>query len=457
MKLSTTLLCLLPFCATAQVPGGLTTAQIDEFKQNYTPLPSDRAIHNALNTADINTLAANANAAANFDDHFKYRVPSKGITNQQRSGRCWLFTGLNVLRAQAIRENNLPELEFSQVYNFFYDQLEKSNMFLQCVIDTYELPMDDRKVEFIFKSPVTDGGQFTGVADNLMKYGVVPSSAMPETYVSNHTATFSKMLSLKLRQWGLELRQMAAKGASAQELADKKQEMLSQVYRLLTLAYGTPPQNFTYTRRDSKGNAVETRTYTPQEFYQTMLGNDLHKDYIMLMNDASRPYYKLYEIDLNRHQYDGQNWTFINVPMDVIKEAALKSLKDSTALYFGCDVNKYLNRDLGTLDLNNYNYDDLLGVDFSMDKAQRITTGSSASTHAMTLVGVDVDENERPTKWLIENSWGNGANAGHLIATDQWMDEYLFRLVVNSKYLPKKVLKVLDSNAELLPAWDHMN
>lgn len=441
----------------AQAQGGIDPDMMTRLQESYQPTAADRAIHNALNTADINTLAASADNRANFDNEFTYRVPSVGITDQKRSGRCWLFTGLNVLRSQAIKNNDINKLKLSQAYNFFYDQLEKSNLFLQSIIDTAGGDINDRRVQWLFRNALSDGGQYTGVSDIITKYGVVPDYAMPETYSSNNTATFSRLLGLKLKEWGLELRDMIAGKAKPKEVAKRKEQMLAETYRLLALNYGTPPAKFTYTKRDYTGAIESTREYTPLEFYNELMGNDLHSDYIMIMNDPTRPYHKMYEIDLYRHTYDGQNWTYINLPMDEIKQMAIESIKDSTMMYMSCDVGKFHNRTNGTLDINNYDYDALLGTTFGMDKRQRILTGASGSSHAMTLVAVDIDPaTGNPTKWLVENSWGDGPNNGHIVITDRWLDEYLFRLVINKKYIPAKTLEITRETPILLPPWDPM-
>lgn len=442
---------------TAKDNGGISPETLNQLRGQYNPGASERAIHNAIAGHDINKLALNIDAKNGRDTNFSHRVPSKGITNQRSSGRCWLFTGLNMLRAQAMRNNNLPKLEFSQNYNFFYDQLEKSNLFLQSIIDTADKPDSDRTVNWLFSHPLSDGGQFTGVIDIISKYGVVPKEAMTETYSSENTSKIRQLLGWKLREDGLELRKMAAEGAKAKDLLNRKNEMLAEVYRVLAINFGEPPTEFTWTRCTPGGKPIETKTYTPQSFYQELLGNDLKNGYVMLMNDPTREYYKVYEINLDRHAYDGSNWTYVNVPMEDIKNIAIASIKDTTAMYFSCDVSKYLDRETGTLDLNNYNYDDLLGIKLGMDKKQRIQTGASASTHAMTLVGVDLNEEGKPTKWLIENSWGNSANQGHLIATDQWMDEYLFRLVAEKKYVPQNILDIIKKEKPIvLPEWDPM-
>lgn len=445
------------FSAFGSAPaGGIDSTMMMRLRQGYNPTAADRALRNALNGTDLDKLALNPEAAANVDTHFSHRVPSRGITDQKSSGRCWLFTGLNVLRSQMMLQNDLAELHLSQAYNFFYDQLEKSNLFLQAIIDTSDKPMDDRTVDWLFRNPLSDGGQYTGLSDNISKYGVVPREAMPETWTANHTSKVNRLLSLKLREDALELRKMKANKAKPAEIQKRKEQMLAEVYRVLARTIGNPPQSFTWTRKDSKGNIIDTRTYTPREFYRTYAGNDLKNDYVMVMNDPTREYWKLYEIDYDRHTYDGRNWTYVNLPIDVIKDMAIASIKDSTMMYFSCDVGKFLDRDRGVLDPENYDYASLLGINFGMDKADRIRTYGSASSHAMTLVAVDLDKTGKPTKWMVENSWGPGPNGGHLIMTDPWFDEYMFRLVLNKKYVPAKVLDVLKQKPITLPAWDPM-
>lgn len=436
--------------------GGIDDAMMARLRSSYKSTPADKAISNALRSSDIEVLAVNADNKNLIDDNFSHRVKSKGITDQKSSGRCWLFTGLNVLRSQMMAANDIPELELSQNYNFFFDQLEKANLFLQSVIDTSNLPFDDKTVEWLFRHPLSDGGQFTGLSDNLLKYGVVPKSAMVETFSSSKTSALSRHIARKLREDGLKLRKMKAEKASAKTVQTEKEAMLSEVYRMLALTLGVPPTEFTWTRKDKDGKIVSSKTYTPQQFYKEFAGNNLKDDYVMLMNDPTREYYKLYEIDLDRHTYDGENWTYLNLPVEEIKEMAIASIKDNNMMYFSCDVGKFLDRSRGILDTANFDYESLFGVSFSMDKADRIRTFDSASSHAMTLMAVDLDADGKPTKWMVENSWGPGANDGHLIMTDRWFDEYMFRLVVNKKYVPAKLLDLLRQKPLPLPAWDPM-
>ncbi|MDE6007504.1 MAG: C1 family peptidase [Muribaculaceae bacterium] len=453
--LSTFIIVGLSATAFAQTKG-IDAGMLGRMKASYSNDAKTRALRNAIAANSIDVLAVNAENKNNFDTEFSHKVPSKGITDQKRSGRCWLFTGLNVLRSQMMKDHDLAELKLSHNYNFFFDQLEKSNLYLQGMIDNASKPLDDKMVEWLLKNPISDGGQFTGVSDNIMKYGVVPAGVMTESYSSDNTSRMSSLIALKLREDGLELRRMVADKKSARSIADRKEQMLSEIYRMLALTLGEPPAEFTWTRKDSNGKVIDTRTYTPMSFYQEYAGNDLKNNYVMLMNDPTREYHKLYEIDFDRHSYDGANWTYVNLPVEEIKEMAIRSIKDSTMMYFSCDVNKFFDRERGYLDPENFDYASLMGTNFGMDKADRIRTFASASSHAMTLMGVDLDDNGKPRKWMVENSWGKGANDGHLIMTDRWFDEYMFRLVVDKKYATEKVLEILNQKPIRLPAWDPM-
>lgn len=455
-KIILTLLLAAPAVSVmAQKAGGISAEMLQSIKQVQTNTVADRALRNALAGTSINQLAITAENPAIGDTHFSHKVPSKGITDQQQSGRCWLFTGMNVMRAKIIKKYDMGEFQFSQAYSFFYDQLEKANLFLQAVIDNADKPMDDKVVEWLFQHPLSDGGTFCGVQDVVMKYGIVPADVMPERFSANNTSRMASILSLKLREYGLTLRKAVADGEKKAAIEKRKTEMLATVYRILSLCLGEPPTEFTWTRKNAAGEPVETKTYTPQSFYKEYVGADLKNDYVMLMNDPSRPYYKTYTIDLDRHSYDGAQWTYVNLPMEEIKEMAIASIKDSTMMYYSCDVGKCYNSKTGVLSLDNYDFESLFATDFPMDKADRIRTFASASSHAMTLMAVDLDAEGKPRKWMVENSWGPASGyKGHLIMTDSWFDEYTFRLVVDKKYVPEATLKLLKQKPTLLPAWD---
>lgn len=432
--------------------GGISEDMLGRIRQGYTGTPEQKAVKNALASNSIATLAVNSENLSMIDTHFSHQVKTKGITDQKSSGRCWLFTGLNVLRAKMIAKHDLPEFEFSQNYNSFYDLLEKSNLFLQAIIDTRSLPMDDRKVDWLMKNPIGDGGQFTGVSNLIMKYGVVPKSVMPETYQSDNTGQMTMILKWKLREFALELREM-----KSAKLAERKEVMLTEIYRILVECLGVPPTEFEWTRYNKEGKIVSVKKYTPKSFYNEFIGEDLESNYVMIMNDPTREYGKVYEIEYDRHVYDGENWLYINLPIERVKELAIASIKDNTAMYFSCDVGKFSNSKKGTLDINNMDYESLFRTKFPMDKKQRIQTYSSGSSHAMTLIAVDLDEAGKPRKWMVENSWGAGSGyKGNLIMTDKWFEEYMFRVVLEKKYVPADVLKMLEQKPELLPAWDPM-
>ena len=455
-----TLLSLLLLAAPAMLgaqtkDGGISADMLGKIKAKQTNTAADRALRNALAGTSINQLATLANNPAEYDTHFSHRVPGKGITDQKSSGRCWLFTGMNVMRAKMIAKYGLGDFQFSQSYNFFFDQLEKANLFLQAVLDNAGKPMNDQLVEWLFKHPLSDGGTFCGVQDAVMKYGLVPAEVMPESYNANNTSRMSAIITLKLREYGLELRKAVADGKKKSAIEARKIEMLSTVYRILASCLGEPPTKFTYTMKDAAGKPISTKEYTPMSFYEEYVGADLRGNYVMLMNDPSRPYNKTYTIDMDRHSYDGEQWTFVNLPMEDIKEMAIASIKDSTMMYYSCDVGQCYNSKTGVLSLDNYDYASLFNTDFPMNKAERISTFASASSHAMTLMAVDLDAEGKPTKWKVENSWGpNSGVAGHLIMTDKWFDEYMFRVVIEKRFVPEKLLKLYNHEPTRLPAWD---
>ena len=423
--------------------GGISPQMLQQIQRSQQASPADKALRNAIAANNIDVLAKNHDNAKALDTYFSHETKKQSITDQKSSGRCWMFSGLNVLRANFEQRTDSMKVKFSQDYLFFWDQLEKANLMLQGVIDTGEKPIDDQRVQFFFHHPLSDGGTFCGVADLAEKYGLVPREVMPETYSSNNTSKMRALMASKLREYGLQLREMVAKGKKAKDLQAAKTQMLATVYRMLTLTLGEPVKEFSYAFKGKKGKPMtEVKKYTPMSFYQEVVGDKLNGTFIMVMNDPRRPYYKTYEVEYDRHTYDGHNWKYLNLPMEDIEEMAIASIKDGRKLYSSYDVGKMLDRKRGYADTENFDYESLFGVTFGMDKAQRIATFDSGSTHAMTLTAVDLDENGKARKWKVENSWGSDwGQDGCLIMTDRWFREYMFRLVVNKKYVSDKLLK----------------
>ena len=436
--------------------------ELNDIKGSFQKDASTKAIQNVLtNDKNIRDNALNREIQGKIDHYFKYRVKVQGITDQQSSGRCWMFTSMNVLRPSIIEKYNLTGFDFSHNYLYFWDMFEKSNLFLENMIATANKPMDDRDVTFMFQAPVGDGGVWNLYYNIAGKYGVVPAQVMPETPHSENTAQMVALINEKLRAEGYRLREALAgtKGkARAAVVKEHKDAALNDVYRMLALCLGEPPVEFEWRFRDRAGNLV-SKTYTPLEFYAEITPNDYSpENYIMIMNDPTREYYRVYDISNYRNTVEGVNWVYLNLPNDAIKRAALASIKNNEAMYASCDVNKHLNRRTGVMDPAMYDYGALFGVDLSMDKKARILTRQSGSSHAMTLIGVDTDENDVPVKWEFENSWGTEyGNKGYLTFTDAWFDEYMFRLVIHKRYLDEKAVEALSGEPVVLPAWDYMH
>lgn len=445
--LSVALCTLLPASAQTK-PGGISSDMLRDIQKELKGEPLNRALVNAVAANSIDALAKNRQNAGAIDTYFSVETKSQSITDQQSSGRCWMFSGFNVLRSNYTHQHgDSIQLEFSQAYLFVWDQLEKANLMLQGCVDTGSKPIDDPRVQFFFKSPIGDGGTFCGVSDLAEKYGLVPAEVMPESFSSDNTSKMRSLIASKLREYGLQLRDMAQKDRKQASIDKAKTRMLAQIYKMITMTIGEPPQTFTYAFKNKSGKAVgPAKEYTPQSFYQEVVGGPINGTFIMAMNDPRRPYYKTYEVEYDRHSYDGHNWKYINLPMDDIEQMAIASLKDGRKLYSSYDVGKFLDRKRGYADTENFDYASLFGTTFGMDKAQRISTFDSGSTHAMTLTAVDLDEKGKARKWKVENSWGaSWGQQGCLIMTDRWFREYMFRLVVDKKYVPENILQASET------------
>lgn len=437
----------------------VTEKDLQEIRDSFKKDASTTAIQNILTTqSNIKDNALNHDLQSQFDHLFKYRVAVKGITNQKSSGRCWMFTSMNVLRPSIMAKYNIDSFDFSHNYLYFWDIFEKANLYLENIIATASNPIDDREVVEFFKSPVGDGGVWNLYYNAALKYGVVPDAVMPETAHSNSTGQMISLINEKLRMEGYNLRELVTSGKKEKELRAEKQTVLKDVYRMLALCLGEPPTEFTW-RYKTKTGQIEEKQYTPKEFYNEITPADYSpENYIMIMNDPTREYYKVYEIKNYRNTVEGINWVYLNLPNEDIKKAALASIKNNEAMYASCDVGKQHNRETGIMDPDMYDYQSLFGVKINMDKKARILTRQSGSSHAMLLIGCDTDNNDNPTKWEFENSWGaNAGNNGYLTFTDNWFNEYMFRLVIHRKYLDAKAIESLNQKPVQLPMWDYMN
>jgi bleomycin hydrolase len=435
----------------------LTWENLDQVRSGFKKDAYTKAMQNALSANDITKLAWNRENVGATDQLFTYRVDVSGITDQKSSGRCWMFSSLNLFRPMAMKQFNLSEFEFSESYLYFYDLLEKSNLFLNNIENSASLPIDDQKVKWYLRSPVDDGGQWINFVNLVKKYGLVPKEAMGETNSSENTSLLTKFINTKLREDALEIRDLKNVNADLKKLEARKIEMLAEIYRMLALNLSEPPTEFQWRYKNKDKKLIEAKIHTPQSFMAEVLGDTKLDDYVMIMNDPSRPFWKHYEVENYRNTAEGNNWHYVNLPNEVIKEFCIASIKNDEALYASCDVGKQLRRDVGLLDVDNFDYESVYGVKFGMNKAQRIQTGESGSSHGMALIAVDVDAQGKPIKWQFENSWGPTAGEkGYLTFTDAWFDEYMFRFVVNKKYLTSKVLEIYGQKAEMLPPWDPM-
>ena len=313
--------------------GNINADMLKKIQESFKGSATDIALMNAITHNDIKKLAQTRSSDSDVNHLFSNKIEIVGITNQKSSGRCWLYTGLNTIRPMVREKYNLNDFEFSQTYNFFWDQFEKANLFLEIAKATADKPMEDREVGWLFKSPIGDGGQWTTFADNVMKYGLVPTDAMPDTYQSENTKIMSKLLRRKLREDGMKMRALANSKMTEELKEEAKLEMLSEIYRILVLSLGEPPTEFEWQFKDKDGNISEEKTYTPKQFYDDLVGIDL-SEYIMFMNDPVREYNKVYEVQYDRNLVEGGNWKYINLPNAKIKEFAKNSILGNDPMYF---------------------------------------------------------------------------------------------------------------------------
>lgn len=436
----------------------ITNDIIIEMKSKCLEETFDRQLRNSILNVGIEKTALNHNSKIEMQHTFSIDLHSDKITSQKRSGRCWLFAGLNIMRPKIIKELNLGNFEFSQTYLMFFDKLEKANYFLENILETLNESTDSRLVNWLLSSPLGDGGQwdmFTGIID---KYGVVPKYAMPETFHSSSSGRMNSILTLKLREYASTLRNMCKEGTDIEILKSMKRDMLIEFYRLCTMFLGIPPDKFTFECKNKDNEFHRNSNVTPKEFYRKYVDIDLG-EYISIINAPTedKPFNRTYTVKYLGNVVGGNPVTYLNVDIATLKELTLKQLKDEIPVWFGCDVGKNMIKDKGILDMNSYDYDGVLHTEFRLDKAGRLDYGESLMTHAMVFTGVNITNDGTPNRWKVENSWGKKpGDEGFFVMSDEWFEEYTYQVVVHKKYLDKELLKALSLEPVVLEPWDPM-
>ncbi len=436
----------------------ITAQQLTKFEQQFDANPANAVAMNAAVQNGIVKSAISYEAFRRERHEFSVNIKQGEITNQKASGRCWMFAALNVMRFEVMQKLNLETFEFSQSYPLFFDKLEKSNYFLENILDTLDEPTAGRLVSFLLTDPMGDGGQWDMFCGLVEKYGVVPKDAMRESVSSSATREMDYYLTLKLREFACTLRTAHEKGAEMEQLRGSKEQMLAEIYRILCISLGKPPKEFCFETRDKDGNFIRDAKITPQEFFAKYVGWNLD-DYVSLINapTADKPFGKTYSVKYLGSVKEGRAVRYLNLPIEQLKAAAIAQMQDGKPVWFGCDVGKCSIRENGIMDLNVIRADQLFGVSFPMDKAQRLDYGHSLMTHAMVFLGVNLDEQGRPNRWRVENSWGKEPGKdGYYVMSDDWFTEYTYQVVVHKKYLSQEALEQLKAEPILLESWDPM-
>ena len=436
----------------------LTKEFTDQLYANYEANVKYAAIENTVTHNGIHASLETRKSAVENTPVFSLDLTKDKVTNQKASGRCWMFAALNTFRHKMISSFQLEDFELSQAHTFFWDKYEKSNWFLEQVIATADQELTSRKVAFLLQTPQQDGGQWDMVVSLFEKYGVVPKSVYPESISSSNSRELNTYLNKLLRQDAQILRDLIHSGADSEAVASKKQALLQEIFNFLAMSLGLPPREFDFSYRD-KDNQFHTESgLTPQSFYKKYVDLQLD-DYVSIINapTTDKPYGKSYTVEMLGNVVGSRSVRYLNVPMDRLKELAIAQMKAGETVWFGSDVGQVSNRKAGILATDVYDFEAGMDIHLTQDKAGRLDYAESLMTHAMVLTGVDLDEAGQSRKWKVENSWGDKVGTdGYFVASDAWMDEYTYQIVVRKEFLTSDELAAYEAEPIVLAPWDPM-
>lgn len=447
----------------------LTTEDLARMAQAYKKDAAQQIAEQAVKNNGIHASSERENVVVTKNNFvFSVDVDDEAVANQRQSGRCWMYSALNFLRFHMEKKLKLPKgsFELSQAYNFFYDKLEKSNFFMENIVKYAGSDLNDRRIDFLLATPQQDGGDFDPIVALVEKYGVVPEEAMPETAVTKNSSELDALLNRMLREDAYALRKLVAEGKSEADIEEARKSMLSDIYRVLCVSFGEPPQTVDFVYRDTDKKYHADRGLTPLEFYKKYLGDVKLDDCIGVINlpVEGMAYNKAYEINMTGEVLGAKRrCRYVNVPIDVMKQATIKQLKAGEPVWFGCDVLQDSDFAKGIMSLDLYDVQKMMGLEFKLNKGERFQYNQSLPTHAMMIAGVDLDEDGNPIRWKVENSWGTTAHGkpvghqGYFIMDDSWFTEYNYEVAVRREYLPDDVVKAYDAEPEVLPYWNTFN
>ena len=437
--------------------GALTRVRVAGFRESFDADPNKKLVQNVVTQHDVNDIALSRSIVTESPHSFSIVLDDWGVTNQARSGRCWMFAGLNLCRVDTRNVLNVKEFEFSQNYLMFWDKLERANFVLEAIIETAGRPVDDRTVAFLLRNPISDGGQWDMFTALVAKHGVVPKTAMEETESSANSARMNSSLNYQIRQGAKRIRHAYVDESGLDELRSIKDQTLKVIYDVLCIHLGTPPTEVDWQWKDKDGEFTRAGKLTPQDFAAQYLQTDIHS-YVSLVHDPreTSPEGATFTVEYLGNVVDAPAIKYLNVDIQLMKDIALKMLQDGKPVWMGCDTGKQMHRDLGLWDADLFDYASVYGADFSMNKAERLEYHQTAMTHAMMFTGVDVVDG-MPRRWRVENSWDDKVgNKGFFLMNDSWFAEYMFEIAVPREYLPPELQKALELEPVVLPAWDPM-
>lgn len=427
----------------------ISLEDIVRFSEQYNKDIKNKIVENSITRNGLENTCIDRKIIIENQPIFNIELPESKRYDQEDSHKCWIYAGINVIKHNIAKNLNIDimNLELSTTYISFFDKLEKSNNTYENIIELENVDLDYIHREKVMQYCVAEGGYWQWFVAIINKYGIIPMNFMPDNAESKNYQKITEIFTEKVKKDITYLLKLKSNNESIEELRKIKDKFLQENYNLLSRVLGEPCSKFNYEYKDKNNNYIMYKDMTAKEFKNKFLTLDLD-NFVSIGNLPmyNKEYNKIYSKKYLGNVYKNSYASFLNLPIEDLKNLTIKQLKDGIPVWMGAHIRKFRDKKSGILDIRLYNYKETLEFN-PLTKEEALNLRDIEMHHAMTFCGVHLLE-DKPVRWKIEDSYGDKEKInGYYIMNDNFFNEFVLNVVIDKKYLSNEQLNLLEENS----------